>query len=364
MARALELAAKGIGTTSPNPRVGAVIVKDGKIIAEGWHKKAGGDHAEVAVLKKVGYNAVGATLYINFEPCCTYGRTPPCTKAIIDSGIKRVVTAMTDPNWKHRGKGLRILRGSGIETSTGILRNEARKVNAGFVKLHTRELPYVIAKAAVSLDGKIASATGDSRWITNEKARKYAHQLRRESDAVLVGVNTIIKDNPMLTVRHVAGRKKQPRRIVTDSVARIKLSAKILQPRFAADTIVAVTSNAPKDKIKEIRLRGAKVILCRTKGSYVNLHDLFRQLAKQHGILYVLVEGGSRILTSVFEEGIADEITFFYAPIIIGGEKAPTPVGGKGTGKIADALRIKEVDIECFGDNILVRGCVQRVEEE
>lgn len=358
MVRALELAARGIGRTGPNPRVGAVIVKKGTIIAEGWHKRAGADHAEVAALKKISYNTGGATLYISLEPCCTHGKTPPCTEAIINSKIKHVVVAMSDPYPEHRGRGLRILRKNGIEIRIGVLRNEAMKLNSGFVKYHTEGIPHVMAKAAVSLDGKIATASGDSRWITNEKARKYAHRLRQESDAVLVGINTAIKDDPMLTVRHVSGQKIRPRRVVVDSRGKISPSAKVLQPQLAKGTIIAVIREASQRKIEKIQHTGAEVIVCRSKGQHLDLKDLFRKLAER-GMLYILVEGGSRILTTAFGEGLVDEIAFFYAPIIIGGEKAPTPVAGKGIRKITEALQIKDVDIKTFGDNILIRGNVR-----
>ena len=359
MARALELAVRGIGTTSPNPRVGAVIVKAGKIIAEGWHKKAGSDHAEIVALKKIGRNAAGATMYITLEPCSTQGRTPPCTEAIIDSGMKRVVVAMTDPNPSHRGRGMRLLRRHGIETTCGILRTEAAKLNSGFVKFHTEGLPHVLAKAAISLDGKIATVTGDSKWITNEKARKHAHRLREESDAVVVGVSTVVKDDPMLTVRCGPRQKNHPRRVIVDSLARISLSATVLKPDLACGTTIAVTRRAPESKIEKIRRRGAEVMICNSKKGRVDLSDLMRRLARE-GFLYILIEGGSAILTTAFEEGLVDEVAFFYAPMIIGGETAPTLVGGRGIKKIIQALRIKNVDIETLDDNVLIRGLVRK----
>lgn len=359
MTRALELAAKGIGTTSPNPRVGAVIVRQGEIIAEGWHSRPGRDHAEIAALKKISNNAGGGTMYVTLEPCSTYGRTPPCTAEIIQSGIKRVVAAMTDPNPEHRGRGMRLLRRHGIETSCGMLRAEAATLNAGFIKFHTEGLPHVVAKAAISLDGKIATVTGDSRWITNKKARKYAHQLRCESDAVLIGANTALKDDPMLTVRHVAGRKRQPRRVVAGSIAGINLTARLLEPDLAPGTTIAVTHRAPESKIEKIRRKGAEVIFCNSKKERVDLCDLMRRLARR-GYLYILIEGGSEILTTAFEEGLVDEIAFFYAPIIVGGKGAPTPVSGKGIRRIEEALKIKNVDIKVLDDNILIRGLVKK----
>ena len=359
MARAIELAARGIGTTSPNPRVGAVIVKSGKIIAEGWHKRPGGDHAEVAALKKLGHNAGGATLYVSLEPCSTRGRTPACTEAIINSGIKRVVVAMSDPNPVHRGRGLRILRAHGIETGCGILRKEAAAINQGFVKFHTAGLPWVIAKAAMSLDGKMATATGDSKWITNAKARSYAHQLRHESDAVVVGLNTALVDDPELTVRHVKSPKKHPLRVVVDPVAGISLNAKMLKPELAPGTLIAISSQAPEKKIEQIERKGAAVLVCRGGVNKINLGDMLAKLARQ-GVRYVLLEGGGAILSSAFESGLVDEVAFFYAPILVGGKAAPTPFGGKGALKIADALKLDHTQIKTFDDNLLIRGVIKK----
>ena len=359
MARALELAARGIGATSPNPRVGAVIVRGGKIIAEGWHAKAGADHAEISALKKLSHKAAGATLYVTLEPCSTQGQTPPCTEAIIKSGIKRVVIAMTDPNPAHRGRGIRLLRRHGVEISCGLLRTQAAALNAGFIKFHTEGLPYVIAKAAVSLDGKIATVTGDSKWITNEKSRRYAHRLRRESDAVLVGIGTVIKDDPELTVRHVACKGNQPRRVVIDAMAKIGMGARLLQSPLADGTIVAVSRDAAETKIEKIRGAGANVIFCKSRKNRINLRDLLGKLAKE-GILYVLIEGGSGVLTSAFNENLVDEVAFFYAPILIGGENAPTLFGGKGIEQIKNSLQIKNIDIQRFDDNILICGTIKK----
>jgi diaminohydroxyphosphoribosylaminopyrimidine deaminase / 5-amino-6-(5-phosphoribosylamino)uracil reductase len=359
MARAIEIAARGIGTTSPNPRVGAVIVKGGKIIAEGWHKRPGGDHAEVAALKKIGYRAGGATMYVSLEPCSTHGRTPPCTEAIIKSRIKRVVVAMSDPNPAHRGRGLRILRADGIETNCGILRKEAAEINRGFVKFHTNGFPWVIAKAAMSFDGKMATVTGDSKWITNKKARNYAHQMRHESDAVVVGLNTALLDDPELTVRHVKCPKKHPLRVVVDPMAEISLNAKMLNPELAEGTLVAISSQAPEKKIEKIERKGAGVLICRGGINKINLGDMLKKLARQ-GVLYVMIEGGGSILSSAFDAGLVDEVAFFYAPILIGGKAAPTPFGGKGAGKISEALRLDGTEIKTFDDNLLIRGIIKK----
>ncbi|MEK6528346.1 MAG: bifunctional diaminohydroxyphosphoribosylaminopyrimidine deaminase/5-amino-6-(5-phosphoribosylamino)uracil reductase RibD, partial [Nitrospirota bacterium] len=339
MQRALALAVKGKGRTSPNPAVGAVIVKNNKIIAKGYHKKAGTPHAEILSLKKAGAKARGATLYVNLEPCCHTGKkTPPCTKAIIKAGIKKVVTAMIDPNSKVSGRGIRELQNAGIETKVGIMRTEAKKLNEAFIKFITKKEPFVILKVAQSLDGKIATAKGESKWITGEDARKYVHKLRNEVDAVLVGIGTVKKDNPSLTCRIKGGRN--PFRVVVDSSLSIPLNAKVLKHKDGKTIIATISLNSTTPPFKKGGQRGIfskkisadyqkKIDLLRNrevqilttkkdKNGMVNLKSLMKKLAKLD-ISSVMIEGGSRINASAVSDGIVDKIMMFTASKIIGG---------------------------------------------
>lgn len=297
MRRALALARRGAGRTSPNPCVGAVVASNGKIIGEGWHRRAGEAHAEVEALR--GVKARGATLYVTLEPCCTHGRTPPCTDAIIGAGIRRVVVAATDPNPKHRGRGLRLLRKAGVQVEAGLLAQEATALNPAFNKWITTGMPLVIAKAALSLDGKMATRTGDSKWITSEASRRVAHQLRAQVDAVMVGGRTVIADNPQLTVRHGV-RGKQPWRVV---VGRCPRTAKVFTDALRNRTIHFNTRN---------------------------LWAVLRSLGRL-GITSVLIEGGPTLLSAAFDAGLVDRVAFFFAPKVIAGSakvKGAVPVRG------------------------------------
>jgi diaminohydroxyphosphoribosylaminopyrimidine deaminase/5-amino-6-(5-phosphoribosylamino)uracil reductase len=353
MQKALELAARGRGRTSPNPMVGAVIVKDGKIIAEGYHKKAGTPHAEIIALKKAGTNAKGATLYVTLEPCChTDKKTPPCTKAIIASGIKRVVAAMIDPNPRVSGRGMRELQKAGIETEVGIMRAEAKKLNEAFTKFITRKEPFVILKIAQSMDGKIATASGESRWITGEKARKYVHMLRKEVDAILVGIGTVKKDNPSLDCRIRGGIN--PYRIIVDSSLDIPLSAKVVKHKDGK-TIIATTSNADSKKIDQLISLGVRVLIIKSKQGKVNLKSLMRELGKLD-ITSVMIEGGSSISASALSEKIVDKVLFFVAPKIIGGVDAIPSVGGRSPSLLKNIVRLKDLEVKRFGEDVLLEG--------
>jgi diaminohydroxyphosphoribosylaminopyrimidine deaminase/5-amino-6-(5-phosphoribosylamino)uracil reductase len=353
--RALTLAAKGRGRTSPNPMVGAVIVKDNKIIAAGYHKKAGTSHAEVLALGKAGAKAGGATLYVNLEPCChTEKKTPPCTKAIIKAGIKKVVTAMIDPNSKVSGRGIRELQNAGIETSVGIMHTEAKKLNEAFIKFITKKEPFVILKIAQSLDGKIATAKGESKWITGEDARKYVHKLRNEVDAVLVGAGTVKKDNPSLTCRIKGGRN--PFRVIVDSSLSIPLNAKVLKHKDGK-TIIAATEKAPLRKINYLRNRGHKVLIISGRAGKINLKSLMKKLATLD-ILSVMIEGGSRINASAVSSGIVDKIMMFTAYKIIGGTDAVPSFGGKSPSVLSAAKTLRNTSIKTIGNDILIEGYV------
>jgi diaminohydroxyphosphoribosylaminopyrimidine deaminase/5-amino-6-(5-phosphoribosylamino)uracil reductase len=356
MQKALALAAKAEGHTSPNPMVGAVVVKDGRIVGQGYHQKAGTPHAEVHALRDAGDLAKGATIYVTLEPCCHYGRTPPCTEAIKAAGIKRVVTAMTDPNPQVAGQGLNILKAAGIEVVSGIMAKEAATLNEVFLKYIVKKLPFVVLKAAVSLDGKIATAGGESQWITGVESRAYTHQLRHQYDGIVVGINTVLADNPSLTTRLPEGNGKDPVRIILDSNCRTPLGAKIINQPSAAATIIATTSQADANKIKALESKGAQVIICGDHET-VDLHQLLQQLA-QRQITSLLVEGGASVHGSFLTSGLVDKVYWFIAPMLIGGEEAPGAVGGTGISRLKDAVRLKETKIHHFGEDICVEGYV------
>lgn len=359
MRLALELAKRGKGLTSPNPCVGAVIVKGGKIIGKGYHKRAGRPHAEIYALRQAGRKARGATLYVSLEPCRHYGKTPPCVNAIISHKIKRVVTAMKDPNPLNDGKGLKTLRKNGIKVESGILKDEAKKLNEAFIKFITKKIPFVTVKVAQSLDGKIATHTGDSKWITNEVAREYVHMLRGKVDAILVGVKTVLRDDPLLTARpkdRKAG--KQPFRIILDSKLRTPLNARIFSKASSGKVIIATTRLAPKDKLEALERKNAEILIVSSKDGKVNIKSLMKELRKKD-IAHVLVEGGGEAIASVIEAKVVDKVLFFIAPKIIGGRQATTSVEGSGVDRISRAIKLKEVSFENIGDNFLIEGYIK-----
>lgn len=349
---AIELATQAKGRTSPNPMVGAVVVKDGEIVGKGYHQKAGTPHAEVYAINDAGEKAKDATIYVSLEPCSHYGRTPPCTQAIINAGLSRVVMAMTDPNPKVNGNGKEILESQGIEVTTGILENEARKLNEFFIKYITTRLPFVILKTATTLDGKIATHSGKSKWITSEESRKHVHQIRNEVDAILVGIGTVIKDDPSLTTRIPDGRDAI--RIILDSHARIPLNARVLNLQSNAKTIVAVTPSAQEDNINRIRQK-AEVIIIPEKDGRVNIYELMKKLGEMQ-ITSVMIEGGAEVNASALKAGIVDRVMFFIAPKIFGGKDAPSPIGGDGIDDPSEAIKLKDIAIEQIGEDILVMG--------
>lgn len=356
MKKVLELAEKGRLTTSPNPMVGALVVKNGKIVASAYHRRPGGLHAEAIALKRAGKRAKGATLYVNMEPCAHIGRTPPCVKAIIKSGIREVCFSMIDPNPLNNGKGKRELEKNGISVKIGILSKEASSLNEVFIKYVTKNMPFVTIKAAESLDGKIATKTMDSKWITADTSRDYSHRLRSEMDAVLVGVNTIIRDNPILTSR----RNKSPIKIVLDSNLRVPEGANIFSKKSPALNIVAIlrkSLNVPHifKKVEKFNKKGILVIACPGKNNRIDLIWLLKELAELE-ISRFLVEGGGDTIAGFLEQGLADKVLFFIAPKIIGGRGAVTSVEGKGADKVSQAIRLKDVKVEMIGEDILVSG--------
>jgi len=358
---AIKLALKAQGQTSPNPLVGALIVKNGAIVGRGFHCQAGTPHAEINALTEAGNKAQGAELYLNLEPCSHFGRTPPCVDAIIQKKIMKVFVGMKDPNPLVRGKGIKRLKEAGIEVATGILGKECRKLNEVFIKYITTKRPFVILKAAASLDGRVAAETGDSQWITNEKSREYVHRLRSAVDAVLVGIGTVKKDDPQLTCRLKNRKKKDPIRIVVDSTLSISPRAKVLNLNSQALTIIATTQKAPLKKRALIEKKGARVLVIPSHDR-VDLRLLMEALGKEE-ITSVLIEGGSEINTSALQSGIVDKILFFYAPKIIGGKQAPLIVGGKGIAKVKDALVLHNITTQRFGDDVMIEGYVKKCQK-
>ncbi|MCS6831380.1 MAG: bifunctional diaminohydroxyphosphoribosylaminopyrimidine deaminase/5-amino-6-(5-phosphoribosylamino)uracil reductase RibD [Armatimonadota bacterium] len=340
MRRALALARRGY--TAPNPMVGAVLVKDGHVVGEGYHRRAGAPHAEVEALRQAGERARGATLYVNLEPCSHWGRTPPCADALIEAGVRCVYAAMQDPNPLVAGKGFEKLRAAGIEVQVGVLAEQARQLNEIFVKYHTTGMPFVTVKAAMSLDGKIASHTGDSKWITDEPARRVAHRLRARHDAVMVGIGTVLQDDPLLTVR-LPRLKEPPRRlrVIVDSRLRCPEKAQVLCVEDSP-TLIATTEAAPRDKIVRLRERGVEVEIVPAVSGRVDLHALMQVLA-QRGVTGVLCEGGGTLIASLLAHRLVDKVVFFYAPCIIGGRDALTAVEGEGCASVKHCLRLAGV---------------------
>lgn len=354
MRMALRLAFRGAGRTSPNPMVGAVVARGGNVIATGYHRRAGTDHAEIVALKRAGARAEGATLYLNLEPCSHFGRTPPCADAVIRAGVKRVVVGMADPNPLVAGRGIRKLRQAGIQVDVGLLREDCRRLNEAFFKHITRRLPFVILKLAVSLDGKIATATGDSRWITGEPARRHVHGLRNQVDAVLVGAGTVIADDPQLTCRIPGGRN--PLRVVVDGRLRIPTTARLLgEP---GKTVVVTGSRVPARRLKAFARRGVEVRQIPSRNGIVPFKRLLQDLGKR-GIVSVMIEGGAATAAQAMKERVVDKIYFFYAPKIVGGD-GKSMIEALGIKKMSRSLNVKNVEVQRIGRDILVTGYLSR----
>ncbi len=358
MRRALELAVGGQGRTSPNPMVGAVVVKDGKIVGEGHHPHVGGPHAEVVALQAAGSMARGATLYVTLEPCCHTGRTPPCTDAVLRAGVARVVAAVQDPNPAVCGQGLARLREAGLAVEVGVCGAEARALNAAFFTWVTRGRPLGILKAGMSLDGKIATRTGESRWITGEAARHRAHAMRAEVDAILVGAETALRDDPSLTARVVVAAR-QPLRVVVDSRARLPLRHQLARTARQFPTLVATTALAPADRVAALKDAGAEVLTVEGPGPRVDLKALAEALAKRD-VTSLLIEGGGTLHAAALETGIVDRVALFVAPLLLGGKDAVPVLGGLGAAFLAEAWRLTDVAVERVGDDWLITGTVVR----
>jgi diaminohydroxyphosphoribosylaminopyrimidine deaminase/5-amino-6-(5-phosphoribosylamino)uracil reductase len=357
MHMALKLAAKARGRTSPNPMVGAVVVKDGRVISRGYHRKAGEPHAEAIALRKADRAAKGATLYVTLEPCShTNKRTPPCSPLVIQSGVKRVVIAMIDPNPHVSGGGVKALRSAGIEVVTGVLESEAKKLNEAFIKHVTTGMPFVTLKIAQTLDGKIATASGESRWITGKEAREEGHRLRDTHDAILVGINTVLKDNPALTTRIPGGR--DPIRVVVDTQLRTPLNAKVITQKSSAKTYIATLSRTPKDKFNKLLDAGAEILIARGTKGHVDLRSLMKMLVR-FGVTSVLIEGGAEVNASALKAGIVDKVVMFIAPTIMTGRDSLCSIGGISPKKLGHAIRLANVTSRFVGQDLMVEGYVK-----
>jgi diaminohydroxyphosphoribosylaminopyrimidine deaminase / 5-amino-6-(5-phosphoribosylamino)uracil reductase len=355
MQRALDLAVKARGRTNPNPMVGAVIVKNGQIIGEGYHHRAGTPHAEIHALNAAGEQAVGATLYVTLEPCSHCGRTPPCAEAVIKAGIKRAVISVLDPNPLVAGQGINRLREAGIEVKIGLLKNEAVRLNEVFFKYIQTRLPFVALKTAMTLDGKIAAYSGDSRWVTGPVAREYVHQLRNIYDAIMVGIGTVLKDDPQLNTRLQLEGKRDPVRIIVDSNLELPIAGNIATSAHKQRTIVFCSAAAEKVRWKRLESLGLEIIGLNCAGGLLPLQRVMEVIGEM-GLCSLLVEGGGEINAYLLEHQLIDKVYWFIAPKLIGGRQAPTPIGGQGIEFMKDARPLVSLEIMKMADDILITG--------
>jgi len=357
MSLAFQLAERGRGKTSPNPMVGAVVVKNRQVIGQGWHREFGSPHAEVYALRQAGNKACGATLYVTLEPCYHWGKTPPCTDFIIRSGVKKVVAADFDPNQLVHGKGIRQLKNAGIQCEVGSFKKISSAINAGYYKFHTKHLPWVILKIAESLDGKIATKAGESRWITGALSRKASHTLRSDVDAILVGINTVIKDNPALTVRHSCALR-QPLRVILDSSLRTPLASQVLSD--GGRTLIFCSIKASERKINQLKKEKSVTEIVKVpshSSGRLGLRNVLYELYERQ-IQTLLVEGGGEVHGSFIDEKLADEVFFFISPKLIGG-KDITAVAGKGSMYLSEVSHITNTSIDKMGKDIMVHGLLK-----
>ena len=352
MKKALRIAEKGRGRTSPNPMVGALLLKGGKIVGKGYHAKAGMDHAEVVALRNAGEEAIGATLYLNLEPCTHYGKTPPCLPAVIEARVKRVVVGMEDPNPLVKGRGLEGLKKAGIKVEVGILEKECRRLNEDFCKYIKRKEPFVILKVAATLDGKIATREGDSKWVSGEMSRGLVHRLRDQVDGVVIGIGTVLRDDPLLTARIKNGR--DPYRIVLDSQLRIPEEAKVIG-EFPWKTIIATTELGSKDKMARLKDRGVRVLVLDSQQGRVHLKPFLSQLGEM-GMMSLMVEGGSQVNSSFLEEGLIDKVLLFFSPRLLGDKEALGIFGGARKVNLKETIPLDELRVKRVGEDILVEG--------
>ncbi len=355
MEMAYSLAEKGRGRTSPNPCVGAVVVKNGQIVGWGYHQAAGQPHAEVIAMERAGHQTKGATLYLTMEPCIHQGRTPPCIDRLLNSGLKRVVISVYDPNPLVFKKGVARLRAAGIQVVTGLLKELNQQLNEAYIKYISCGLPFVTLKVALSLDGKLATVSGESKWISSEESRFFAQNLRAEYDAVLVGINTVLKDNPRLTIRLESPTKKRWHRVVLDSRLRFPIEARMLKKPENGQVLIFSGQEISGRKIKQLKEKGVKVVQVPSANGQVDLKAVLEELGGQQ-ISSVLVEGGAGILTSFLRSKLADKVFFFLSPKLIGGEKALTPFEGPGVDSMAKALKLKRVRHFQINKDIIIEG--------
>lgn len=355
MELAMRLALKAKGMTSPNPMVGALVVKNGRIVGRSYHKGIGLPHAEVVALDKAGKLAKGATLYVSLEPCTHFGRTPPCVDRIIRSGVKEVIIGTIDPNPLNNGRGIKILKTHNIKVKVGFLEDKLSKLNEVFIKYITKRTPFVTVKVGESLDGKIATKTGDSKWITSDQARAFSHRMRSNYDAIIVGVNTILRDNPKLDAWFA---KKQPIKIVVDSQLSTPEDANIFN-KFSSVIIVTLPSKPGQEtENRKILSQRAKILEVKEKAGQINLRDMMKKLA-QLEITNILVEGGGTLIGLLFDEGLVDKILFFISPKIIGGKEAISSVMGRGVTRVDKAVKLKEIKLRRIGEDFLIEGYIK-----
>jgi len=361
MMRALELAEKGNGFTSPNPMVGAVVVKNGQIVGEGYHMIYGGPHAEVNALNNAGEKAKGSTIYVTLEPCNHTGKTPPCTHKILNSGISTVVMAMKDPNSDVKGGGADFLREKGITVIESVCEEEARKLNPAFIKYMKTNLPLVTMKYAATMDGRIATKNGDSRWISNEKSRHYVHQMRHSNQAIMVGIGTVKKDNPSLTTRLPEINGVDPVRFIVDTNLSIDKSSKILHLNSSQKTILVCSKDLPENKINEFKNMGVGILQVSTKGQQIDMNEMLKSIGKMK-ITSLLIEGGSQIHASAVQSKIVDRICCFIAPKILGGDGIPICKGPSSL-LMKDAFPVRNINIKQFDDDIMIQGDLSKYME-
>lgn len=354
---ALREARKGLGRTSPNPATGAVIVRDGEVVAKGHHKKAGSAHAEVEALNRLGGKAPGATLYVTLEPCNHVGRTPPCTQAVLESGIQRVVIGMRDPNPDVDGGGCETLTRGGVEVEVGVLEEECRQLNEAFLKFVTFRRPFVILKSAMTLDGWTGSSTGNSKWITNQESRGFVHKLRDQVDAVMVGVGTVISDNPFLTTRLPPGRRqgRDALRIVVDTRLRTPVDSNVIEEESSSQTIIAVAEDVPSETVSAFEEKGVWIVPCPLKDKGIDLMYLMETLGKR-SVMSILVEGGATLAGSLIRESLVDKFHIFISPKIFGGSDGVPMARGRGPLRMEDCLSLGDIRIKRFGSDILITG--------
>jgi diaminohydroxyphosphoribosylaminopyrimidine deaminase/5-amino-6-(5-phosphoribosylamino)uracil reductase len=359
MARALELARRGEGAVEPNPMVGCTIVVDDQIVGEGWHQRFGAAHAEVAALQVAGARAAGATMYVTLEPCCHHGKTPPCTEAIVRAGVKRVVAALPDPFPAVGGQGFAALRQAGVEVSVGLLAAEAESLAAPYLKLVRRGQPWIIAKWAMTLDGKIATRSGASRWISGESSRAIVQRLRARVDAILVGATTALKDDPLLTARPPGPRT--PVRIVLDTQASLPIDSQLVRTARQVPVLIAMGEQANPDSVDRLRAAGCEVFACAGADRKSRLDHLLGELGRRR-MTNVLVEGGGQVIGSLLDAGHVDEVHVFIAPRLFGGAAAPCPVGGLGAALVSESTRLVGVEVQTIGSDVYMHGRIARAQ--